>query len=100
MDIRDNGQFALATEIPQFIEVTAVKTDDARIQTMRIKIVIQNEIKHSRPISKTRSDQKCSAFTRFIPTAFPQLSEQSLPQSGWEGQPMPRRDEAAHSRWN
>ena len=100
MNIRHNGESAFLTEYPELIEIATVEADDAGIETMRIEIIVKNEIGNPGPVSPARSQHEGSALTGFVSTTLPKPREKSFPQSGRYGEPMPRRDEAAHSRRN
>jgi hypothetical protein len=77
MDISEDPESTLATELPQWGVAAAVKAYDARIESVRVKIVVAHEARYLAACWGTH--QKGAALAR--PVASPtQLAQQPPPK--------------------
>jgi hypothetical protein len=54
--------------------VTTVKTDDAGVETLRIEIIVENELQNPHSVPTAPSKQERTAFAAVMPAALPQAA--------------------------
>jgi hypothetical protein len=59
--------------------VTTVKTDDAGVETVRIEIIVENELKNPHSVPTAPSKQERTAFAAIVSAALPQAGQQPAP---------------------
>jgi hypothetical protein len=60
--------------------VAAVESDDTRVETPWIKIIVEDELKNPNSASPSMSEQERTAFAAVVPPALPQTGQESAPQ--------------------
>jgi hypothetical protein len=78
--VGDDTYAAALTDVPEFSEVSPVKSNDARIERVWIEIVIQNESDNPRTSACSVAEQERSAFSAGKSAAFAQFCGQPIPQ--------------------
>jgi len=100
MHVRDDGHSPIPAEPPQVVVIAAIEPDDPGIEAMRIKVVIENEIRDPRATVEPLSEEECAAFPRSALSPLAQGAEQAAPEGPRARDSMLRRAEAGYNRRN
>jgi hypothetical protein len=72
MDICNHRQPEPVAQFPQITEITAIQANNTRIQTMGIKVIVQDESLDASATVLTRSEQEGPAFPASAPAPPPE----------------------------
>jgi len=80
MDVGHHCQLSLPANRPEFGEVLPAEHDDARVQGMRIEVIVENEIQDPCPIHLSHTKEKGTAFASGGAAPEPQPCGELLPK--------------------
>jgi hypothetical protein len=100
VNIRDHGKAAPLAQIPQLSEVTAIELDNARLQALRVEIVIQNKLRNPGTPVAPMAKQERPTLVLAITTPLPETLQEPVPKEPGAGKLMLRCVEATYNLGN
>src|SRR5258706_5008066 len=100
VDVGDYAQSAPPAHVPKLPKVPAVEADNARVERMRVEVVVEDEIDDPRRGPVVATEQECAALAGRVAAALAKPADKPAPQEPRTGELMPRRPQATKNRKN
>jgi hypothetical protein len=79
VDVGDHAQTAPPADIPQLAEVAAIEADDAGVERMRVKVVVEDKVDDARYVVPLVAQEERTAFPGGAATALAKASDETAP---------------------